>query len=104
MTATQVPGQRGRQLVAPAAPFTAAIVEWCRRADPAIAHLPSGERVVSRLQRLCNEAHIGRVTAERLAAGEYDFIDLARADRVSLAIDVPLSLLAEDFRPLEEWR
>jgi len=95
---------------APATEFTAAVGEWLelhRRRMGAHATWgwrPRADWREHGIRLLAERAGLNRALVHRVADGEVDFVTVRQADRLSVALDVPLRCLAEDFRPLAEWQ
>jgi hypothetical protein len=96
-------------MFAPAAPFIAAAEEWVANYVQRL-HFQApakGMRVPPRqhaIRVLAEEAGMNRDLLVAFMNGERDLIGLAQADKLSLALDIPLRSLAEDFYSLDELR
>jgi len=100
--------------VAPAQPFVDAINEWIsREVGRRQAHAFAGIINVSHprypaeftaRRALGERAGINRHLMDDLMEGRRPFLDVRRADRLALALGIPLVCLADEFKPLEEWQ
>lgn len=107
--------ERREQLYAPAAPFGEAIEAWLererkrlkampalgyRRGKPGIRRDPFGHAVDQcNLEELARRAGTTTRNLRRYANGETRWIELCVADRLAMALDIPLVMLADDFKP-----
>lgn len=101
---------KGEALFAPAAPFAEAINEWqaaWRKRNRGLIRskrLPKDARY-----RECGIEELARtsgVPSRRLRAyqtGESQWIHIDNADRLCIALDVALWVLADDFRTMKAW-
>jgi transcriptional regulator with XRE-family HTH domain len=99
---------RRAQLYAPVAPFAAAINEWLGRYQArtgatqfAGITLRNGQKSVMAdrgITELANRAGIPARTIRRYITDQ-QWINLQNADKLAIALGIPLCLLADDFRP-----
>jgi len=69
-----------------------------------IGHPAKTEHVtIAGLGVLAQMAGTSTRTLNGYRRGEYRFIELRAADRLADALDIPLPLLADDFRPQSAW-
>ena len=109
--------KRDQELYAPAAPFAEAMRRWLdayraqMRARPFHAitaeHRPNRPRPGSNdrypgLETLARDAGFTSKALRRYLDGEAQWIGLDTADRLAMALNVPLCVLADDFRPAGE--
>jgi hypothetical protein len=99
-------GPRGIARYAPAEPFIVVIDEWIdahnrrRKAQPYAWMHPIHTTERRHGIRVLAEQHsINRDWLMKLMHGEKELVTLEQADKIALAIDVPLVLLAEEFLP-----
>ncbi len=115
-------GQTREMLYAPAAPFAEAIREWLalearRTAGHPFAAITTSERhkrarrtpgnPATRypgIEKLARDARLPSKTLHRYLSGESEWIQLDNADRLTMALGVPLWTLAEEFLPIHEVR
>jgi hypothetical protein len=84
------------RLYAPARPFAEAIENW-----------RDHQRMTRTGRDLNTLARLANIDARRLRgyiSGENQWVELVMADRISLALDVPLPVLAEDFKTMPAWK
>jgi len=100
------------QLFAPSRPFAEAIDAWITYQEHLaggslnrqIGHPAKTEHVtIAGLGVLAQMAGTSTRTLNGYRRGEYRFIELRAADRLADALDIPLPLLADDFRPQSAW-
>lgn len=92
-----------RNLYAPSAPFGEAIEAWIRYQE----HNACGPLGTAKgIAGITTLAEMARTSTRKLFAyrsGEAPMIELGAADRLAWALDIPLPLLAEEFKPMREW-
>jgi len=108
---------RNERLYAPAAPFTQAIRDWVRdyqtrqKANPYHAitcqDRPSrprrgGPAIYPGLELLAQDAGTTSRALRRYLDDEIVWIGLEQADRLAMALGIPLCLLADDFKPTRD--
>ena len=108
---------RNERLYAPAAPFTQAIRDWVRdyqsrqKGHPFHAitcqDRPSrpkrgGAAIYPGLEILAQDAGTTSRALRRYLNDEIVWIELKHADRLAMALGIPLWMLADDFRPTRE--
>jgi len=93
---------------ADARPFTEAVNEWLERYQQRTYSSPWGW--MSKQPRRAGLLELGRRGGmpareiARIADSEMSVIGIGNADKLAIALDIPLCLLAEDFMPLGEAR
>ena len=95
------------RLYAPAQPFAEAIKAWERNQQRSNGGRPLNLDPNNQVAGLGALAELAGITVRslwRYTNGESRYIELKLADRLALALDIPLPLLADDFQPLHEWR
>lgn len=111
-------GQTREMLYAPAAPFAEAIREWLKlEAQRAKGHPFSGvtdgkrrnpgtgrKNLYPGIERLALDARLPSKTLHRYLSGESQWILLDNADRLAMALGVPLWVLAEEFTSIRKVR
>jgi transcriptional regulator with XRE-family HTH domain len=118
------PPYRARRecVYAPVEPFAVAIDDWLRRYQASIGATqfagislrrpPSPSAHGTRTTRL-RDRGIGEIaeltgipnrTIRRYVNREQAYIAVENADKIAMALGIPLILLAEDFRTLPRWR
>lgn len=101
---------KSEALFAPAAPFVEAINEWqtsYRKHPRAIRCARTPRDAPNRTNGMEELSRISGVPARRLRAyqtGESQWIHIDNADRLCIALDVALWILADDFRTMGAWR
>ena len=97
-------------LYTPVAPFVEAIDKWLAyQTQSAGCELrrqyvgPNSMPAVAAIGVLAEMARVSVRTLNDYRNGEVGLIELRKADRLALALDIPLPLLADDFRPMHEW-
>lgn len=100
-----------RTLVAPAAPFTEAVRAWVRRQEIE-ATMPLSQQYrgarhvghvgVAGMAELAELAGLHEDQIRAIKNGRRQYVELSVADRLAIALDIPLPLLAEDFKPLQK--
>lgn len=109
MATAEAPMKR-ESLYAPAAPFAAAMEEWMaiyRKRNRAVrcTKTPQGSTVqMTGLEALARRSGIPARRLRAYQSGESKLIELHNADRLCIALGVALWVLADDFRPMHEWR
>jgi hypothetical protein len=105
----------GTQHVAPVQPFRDAINDWVAREvrrrhgeDPYLRWHRTGGKPGTPLEvtvarYFAEAAGLNRDYFNRLMDGTYTYIDLRRADKLALTLDIPLPLLADEFKSVAEW-
>ena len=100
------------KLYAPAAPFGEAITAWLER-QTRIAGGPlaygtrpngGGQCSIAGITVLADMAGVPSRSLWAWVTGDRAHIEQNCADRLALALDIPLCLLADEFKPLREWR
>ena len=98
--------KRDQELYAPAAPFADAMRRWLAdhrarmRARPFLS--PASNDRYPGLEALARDAGFTTRALRRYLDGEAQWIGLDTADRLAMALNVPLCVLADDFRPAGE--
>jgi len=96
-------------LYTPAAPFVEASRDWVRtyvgwrRAQPFHWLWSSDDEKVYAVRRLAERAGMSRHVVMSVYDGSRDMLSLRQADMLALALDIPLCVLADDFRTLKKW-
>jgi hypothetical protein len=110
------PYRPGRDyLCAPVEPFAVAVDEWLHRyrarvgADRFAGITLRNGRKPTQLQdrgigELAGLTGIPARTIRRYVDREQKFIALQNADRLAIALDIPLILLADEFRTMRRWQ
>ena len=102
---------RQERVYAPAAPFAEAIEEWLnvrkRRnrtavADPRTTGARAHHRVGTR--ELAARSGVDTRQIARYLTGEAAWIHLNNADKLALAMNIPLWNLADEFKTMPAWR
>lgn len=88
-----------KELYTPAAPFAAAIQEWTSRHDRRMA--PPGAKLPG-IQALAHLSGIETRTLRAYTTGERPTISLTNADRLALALNIGLWVLADEFTSRDE--
>ena len=100
------------KLFAPVAPFAEAIEAWLAyqerlaggRLNQQVGRNNTTDNVtIAGLGVLAQMAGSSPRTLNGYRRGEYRLIELRAADRLANALDIPLPLLADDFRPQSAW-
>jgi hypothetical protein len=99
-------------LYAPAEPFAAAIQTWlryqARLAGGALAaggkSNGAGQCTIAGAAVLADMAHVPVRSLWAWCNGDRKHIEQGCADRLAIALDIPLPLLADEFRPLQAWK
>jgi hypothetical protein len=112
MTLTHEPphGTRQPQLYTAAAPFAEAIHTWVKayvswkRAQPFHWLWTSDDENTYAVRRLAERAGMSRHVVMATYDGSRDTLSLRQADMLAIALDIPLPLLADEFRPLQAWK
>jgi hypothetical protein len=110
------PYRAGRDYVyAPVEPFAHAAADWLHRYQARTGAeqfsgitLRDGRRPTHLQDRgigeLAKRSGIPGRTIRRYVNREQQLISLQNADRLALALDIPLVLLADEFRTIRRWR
>jgi len=97
-------------LYAPSAPFAEAMEEWMgayRRRYRAIRNSKTPQGAPVRTNGIEDLAKLSGIPSRRLRAyqtGESRYISIDNADRLCIALNVALWVLADDFKSMGEWR
>lgn len=95
------------RLYAPAPPFADAIRGWVRQQEANNGGRPLELDPWNNVAGLSALAELANTTVRslwRYTNGESKLIELRFADRLALALDIPLPFLAPDFKPMAYWR
>lgn len=94
----------------PADEFTIAITTWVedhQRRMRGSLHAPVQKLKVSPrdycLRIIAERAGLNRAIIWRIADGEEPYLTLRQADRLAMALNIPLRCLAEEFKSIAKW-
>jgi len=96
-------------LYTPTAPFVEAARDWVkayvswRRAQPFHWLWSNDDEKAYAVRRLAERAGMSRHVVMSVYDGSRDMLSLRQADMLALALDIPLCVLSDDFRPMKEW-